>query len=87
MDQCVIDTGDANVDAGEEVVVFGPGDRGEPTVAEWVEWSSTIPHEVLTGVGGRVTRRYVPTPADDAEAASTSPHHTSSDIEEGIARV
>ncbi|WP_326688199.1 MULTISPECIES: alanine racemase [unclassified Streptomyces] len=87
MDQCVINTGDAAVDVGEEVVVFGPGDRGEPTVSEWAEWAGTIPHEVLTGVGGRVTRRYLPDPPDGADAASESPHHANSDVEEGVARV
>ncbi|WP_083922376.1 alanine racemase [Nocardiopsis halotolerans] len=56
MDQFVVDVGDMDVNAGDEVVVFGPGDRGEPTVEEWADWAGTIPHEILTGVGTRVPR-------------------------------
>ncbi|AXI77760.1 alanine racemase [Peterkaempfera bronchialis] len=63
MDQCVVDSGDAAVAIGEEVVVFGPGDRGEPTAADWADWAATNPHEILTGVGPRVPRRYLPAPA------------------------
>lgn len=44
---------------GDEVVVFGPGDRGEPTVEDWAGWAGTIGHEVVTHVGNRVPRRYV----------------------------
>ncbi len=39
-----------------EAVVFGPGDAGEPTVADWAGWSDTLEHEVVTGLGGRVHR-------------------------------
>lgn len=59
MDQCVVDTGSDEVAIGEDAVVFGPGDQGEPTVTEWAEWAGTIPHEILTGVGPRVPRRYL----------------------------
>jgi alanine racemase len=57
MDQCVIDAGDLPVRAGDLVTVFGPGDDGEPTVADWAHWSATNPHEILTGIGPRVERR------------------------------
>ena len=60
MDQCVVDTGPDPVAMGDEVVVFGPGTDGEPTAAEWAEWAGTNAHEVLTGVGARVPRRYLP---------------------------
>lgn len=56
MDQCVVDAGDTDVRCGDEVVLFGPGDRGEPTAADWARWAGTIPHEILTGVGARVRR-------------------------------
>jgi alanine racemase len=36
--------------------VFGPGDDGEPTVADWERWAGTIPHEIVTGIGHRVER-------------------------------
>jgi alanine racemase len=59
MDQCVVDLGADSARAGDEVIVFGPGTDGEPTAAEWAAWAHTIPHEILTGVGPRVPRRYV----------------------------
>ncbi|GAA4594730.1 alanine racemase [Actinoplanes octamycinicus] len=58
MDQIVLDVGDLPVRAGDRVVLFGPGDRGEPTVAEWAGWAETNPHEILTGIGPRVRRSY-----------------------------
>jgi len=57
MDQVVVDLGDEPVDPGTEVVVFGPGDGGEPTVEDWAGWAGTIPHEIVTGIGPRVRRR------------------------------
>jgi alanine racemase len=58
MDQLVIDVGDLPVNIGDVVTLFGPGDHGEPTIADWSEWSLTIPHEIMTGLGARVTRSY-----------------------------
>lgn len=58
MDQFVVDAGDIPIEPGEPVVVFGPGDQGEPTAAEWAQWAGTIPHEIYTGLGSRVPRRY-----------------------------
>ncbi|RLK58049.1 alanine racemase [Actinokineospora cianjurensis] len=55
MDQTVVDVGECPVEPGDEAVVFGPGD-GEPTVDEWAAWAGTIPHEVMTGIGSRVSR-------------------------------
>lgn len=57
MDQTVIDLGDAPADTGDPVIVFGAGDRGEPTVAEWAGWASTIEHEIVARIGRRVPRR------------------------------
>ncbi|MGI5131928.1 alanine racemase [Pseudonocardia sp. CA-107938] len=58
MDQLVVDIGPAGPDPSE-VVLFGPGVDGEPTVAEWAAWADTIPHELLCRVGARVERRHV----------------------------
>ncbi|WP_127503944.1 alanine racemase [Actinoplanes solisilvae] len=58
MDQIVVDVGSLPVRAGDAVTVFGPGAAGEPTVADWARWAGTNPHEILTGVGPRVPRRY-----------------------------
>jgi alanine racemase len=60
MDQFVVDVGDLRVGLGDEVVLFGAGDRGEPTVQEWAAWAETNPHEILTGIGARVPRHYLP---------------------------
>ena len=59
MDQFVVDLGDSTVTSGETVTVFGPGDAGEPTVAEWAAWADTIEHEIVTGIGQRVRRRTI----------------------------
>ncbi|MFI5494460.1 alanine racemase [Actinoplanes sp. NPDC051859] len=59
MDQIVLDVGDLPVRAGDWAVMFGPGDQGEPTAGEWAGWAGTNPHEILTGIGARVPRRYL----------------------------
>src|SRR5262245_37917118 len=48
MDQLVVDLGGDTAQVGDEVVVFGPGTEGEPTVAEWARWAGTVPHEIVT---------------------------------------
>jgi alanine racemase len=58
MDQFVVDFGDEPVTAGEEVVLFGPGDDGEPTAQEWGEALGTISYEIVIGIGNRVVRTY-----------------------------
>jgi alanine racemase len=58
MDQLVVDFGDEPVAAGDEVVLFGPGDDGEPTAQEWGEALGTISYDLATGIGGRVPRVY-----------------------------
>ena len=59
MDQFVLDVGDAAVAPGDEVVLWGPGDRGEPTAQQWADAIDTIHYELVTRIGGRFTRRYV----------------------------
>ena len=58
MDQFVVDFGDEPVTEGDEVVLFGPGDAGEPTAQQWGEALGTISYEVVTGIGARVQRSY-----------------------------
>ncbi|MBB5791352.1 alanine racemase [Jiangella mangrovi] len=60
MDQAVVDLGDDAVPPGEVATVFGPGDDGEPTAADWAAWAGTIEHEIVTGIGRRVARRTAP---------------------------
>ena len=58
MDQFVIDVGDDPLAAGDEVILFGPGDQGEPTAQEWADSLGTITHEIVTRIGARVPRVY-----------------------------
>jgi len=58
MDQIVVDFGDEPVGAGDEVVLFGPGDDGEPTAQEWGEALGTISYEIVTGISARVPRSH-----------------------------
>jgi alanine racemase len=58
MDQFVVDFGDEPAAVGDEVVLYGPGDDGEPTAQEWGETLGTISYDLATGVGGRVPRIY-----------------------------
>jgi alanine racemase len=56
MDQVVVDLADEPALVGEIVTIFGPGDAGEPTVADWAGWAGTIEHEIVTRIGDRVRR-------------------------------
>ncbi|MGQ0847248.1 MAG: alanine racemase [Sporichthyaceae bacterium] len=58
MDQFVVDLGGQDAAPGDEVLVFGPGDGGEPTVAEWADLLGTISYEIVTRIGGRIPRVY-----------------------------
>jgi alanine racemase len=60
MDQFVVDAGDDEVAAGDEVLLFGPGTAGEPTAQDWADALGTISYEIVTRVGPRVPRTYVP---------------------------
>lgn len=50
MDQLVVCCDDDEVEEGDEVVLFGPGDGGEPTAAEWAREVGTIHYEIVTGM-------------------------------------
>jgi alanine racemase len=61
MDQVVVDCGpeqhDEPITVGTEAVLFGPGDRGEPTAQDWADALGTIHYEIVTGLRvGRVSR-------------------------------
>jgi alanine racemase len=58
MDQFVLDVGADRVHAGDEVVLFGPGQSGEPTADDWAQAIGTINYEIVTRVGARVPRIY-----------------------------
>jgi len=56
MDQFVLDLGDDPAQAGDEVVLFGPGDDGEPTAEDWARATGTISYEIVTRLGPRLSR-------------------------------
>ncbi|WP_326665418.1 alanine racemase [Streptomyces canus] len=59
MDQFVVDLGGDEPATGTQAVLFGPGDRGEPTAEDWAQASGTIAYEIVTRIGTRVPRVYV----------------------------
>jgi alanine racemase len=70
MDQFVVDCGDDEVAAGDEVIIFGPGVRAEPTAVEWAHAAGTIAYEIVTRISARVPRRYVGLPAAEPVRSS-----------------
>jgi alanine racemase len=61
MDQFVVDVGDDPIDAGDEAILFGPGDGGEPSAEDWAKAVDTIAYEIVTRIGPRVPRVYLGT--------------------------
>ncbi|QFZ74781.1 alanine racemase [Streptomyces fagopyri] len=59
MDQFVVDLGGDEPAPGSEAVLFGPGDRGEPTAEDWARAAGTIAYEIVTRIGTRVPRVHV----------------------------
>lgn len=49
----------ATATVGDEAIVFGPGDRGEPTAEEWAAWAGTIGDEILARASTRIPRVYL----------------------------
>jgi alanine racemase len=59
MDQFVLDVGDDNVKAGDEVVLFGDPAAGAPSVDNLADACDTINYEIVTRMGGRFKRVYL----------------------------
>jgi alanine racemase len=59
MDQVVVDLGADEAEVGDEVLLFGPGDQGEPTADDWAAAIGTIGYEIVTRIGPRVPRRHL----------------------------
>jgi alanine racemase len=59
MDQFVVGLHGELPPPGTDVVLFGPGDHGEPTAQDWAEAVGTINYEIVTRLGGRLARRHV----------------------------
>ncbi len=60
MDQCMLDLSDVeDVEIGDEVVIFGNGEKGVPHIDEVAEKLGTINYEIVCMVGRRVPRVYI----------------------------
>lgn len=60
MDQFVVDVGNLDPAVGDEVVLFGDPARGVPGATDWATAAGTINYEIVTRIGPRVNRRYLP---------------------------
>jgi alanine racemase len=58
LNHVVLDLGDHPAEAGDEVILFGPGDQGEATAQEWADQLGTISYEIVTRFTGKVPRTY-----------------------------
>jgi alanine racemase len=72
MNQCVIDTGEVPVEAGDEVTLFGPGDHGEPTAQEWADLLDTLSYDIVTRFTGKIPRSYCGVTEAEAIAVQTA---------------
>jgi alanine racemase len=72
LNHVILDLGSSQAEAGDEVVLFGPGDHGEPTAQDWAEALGTISYEIVTRFTGKVPRSYCGVIAT-AEAAVQNP--------------
>ncbi|WHM41271.1 alanine racemase [Streptomyces sp. BPTC-684] len=59
MDQFVVDLDGDTVEEGADAILFGPGDRGEPSAEDWARAADTIAYEIVTRIGSRVPRVYL----------------------------
>ncbi|HEX7167418.1 MAG TPA: alanine racemase [Acidimicrobiales bacterium] len=56
MDQTLVDCGDLDVSAGDEVVLIGRQGAAQVTADDWARRLDTISYEILCGIGPRVPR-------------------------------
>ena len=56
MDQFVVDIGDDAAVEGDQVLLFGPGDSGEPGAQDWARACGTVSYEIVSRIGPRVPR-------------------------------
>lgn len=69
MDQLVVDLHGDTPAPGSEVVLFGTGHDGGPTAQDWAVAAETIVYEIVSRIGGRMTRTVIDPEAPRATAA------------------
>lgn len=60
MDQFVVSVGEDAVAVGDEVVLFGDPATGVPSADQWAHAAGTINYDIVTRIGRRVPRSYLP---------------------------
>ena len=63
MDMIMVDlgpNGGNGVDVGDSVTVIGRDGEEQITFDDFAGWAGTISYEILTGLGGRLPRQYLP---------------------------
>jgi alanine racemase len=60
MDQFVVDLGNDTAEIGDRAILFGDPAAGVPSADDWADAADTINYEIVTRIGNRVTRRYLP---------------------------
>jgi alanine racemase len=60
MDQFVVDLGEDDARIGDRAILFGDPDAGIPSADDWAVAADTINYEIVTRIGPRVTRVFVP---------------------------
>ncbi len=73
LNHIIVDLGTEQAEAGDEVIVFGPGDQGEPTAQEWADALGTIAYEIVTRFTGKVPRSYSGVTAAEDGASTAGP--------------
>ena len=58
LNHVIVGLGDHPAEAGDEIILFGPGDNGEPTAQEWADRLGTLSYEIVTRFTGKVPRTY-----------------------------
>jgi alanine racemase len=60
MDQFVVDLGNDLARVGDRAILFGNAADGVPTADDWADAAGTINYEIVTRIGPRVTRTFLP---------------------------
>lgn len=69
LNHVILDLGGGPAEPGDEVILFGPGDHGEPTAQEWAEALGTISYEIVSRFTGKVPRTYCGVTAAEEDAS------------------
>jgi alanine racemase len=66
IDSLRVDVAHSTISVGDEVTIFGPGDRGEATAEQWAVWAGTVGDEIVARASERLPRVYLDAPASSS---------------------